>query len=52
MKYGEYQKTADFDLDRDAYCKHCLVPFKDDDELGRCEQTNHITHTECVKHSP
>ena len=52
LKFKEYKDSASFNPDRDYYCKHCLLAFKDEDELGRCEQTEHLTHSHCVKHSP
>ncbi len=52
MKFKEYKDSASFNPDRDYYCKHCLLAFKDEDELGQCEQTEHLTHSYCVKHSP
>ncbi len=52
MKFKEYRASKEFNADRDGYCVHCLIPFSDEDELGRCEQTNHVTHPECTKHSP
>jgi hypothetical protein len=52
MKYGEYKQSDQFDPLKDTYCTHCLVPFVDQDELGRCVQTEHLTHVECTKHDP
>ncbi|MGI0090549.1 MAG: hypothetical protein ACREBS_02460 [Nitrososphaerales archaeon] len=52
MKYAEWRASPDYDPLKDSYCKHCLVPFQDGDELGRCEQTEHLTHVECTKHNP
>jgi hypothetical protein len=52
MKYKEYRLTQDFNIDTDTYCMHCLEQFTDDDELGRCEQTKHLTHSVCTKHNP
>ncbi len=52
MKYREYKVSSSFNPDRDSYCMHCLAPFVDEDELGRCEQTEHLTHTTCTRHSP
>gem|GEM_PF-2906942 len=52
MKFQQYKNSQSFNVDLDTYCKHCLLPFKDDDELGRCEQTEHLTHITCTKHSP
>lgn len=52
MKYIEYRSSENYDPLKDAYCTHCLVQFKDSDELGRCEQTDHLTHVDCTKHNP
>jgi hypothetical protein len=51
MKYKEYKLSPDFNVDSDTYCMHCLGRFVDEDELGRCEQTQHLTHTTCTKHN-
>lgn len=52
MKYKEYRLAGSFDPLKDTYCAHCLVPFSDGDDLGKCEQTDHVTHAECTKHNP
>jgi hypothetical protein len=52
MNYKEYRTKEEFDPLRDTYCTHCLVPFSDEDVLGRCEQTDRPTHLECTKHNP
>ncbi|MHB8567537.1 MAG: hypothetical protein ACYC7D_13735 [Nitrososphaerales archaeon] len=51
MKFQEYKNSPAYDADLESYCKHCLRPFKDTDDIGRCEQTDHLTHAICVKHS-
>ena len=52
MRYSEHKSSPEFDPLRDTYCTHCLVPFNDQDYLGKCEQTLHLTHVECTKHNP
>ena len=52
MKYREYKSSSQFDRLKDSYCAHCLIFFKDEDDIGQCEQTEHLTHLDCIKHNP
>lgn len=52
MRFRELKSSENFDPLKDAYCAHCLVPFNDEDDVGKCEQTDHKTHVECTKHNP
>lgn len=38
----EYASSSSFDPLKDAYCMHCLLPFKEEEELGKCEQIDHL----------
>lgn len=50
MIFSEYRITQSFNPDLDKACAHCMISFKDEDEISRCPLTDHLTHASCVGH--
>jgi hypothetical protein len=50
LKFKDLKASDEFHSSRDAQCAHCMVPFVEEDELGRCALTDHYTHATCVGH--